>query len=142
MLIVDNNDRVLIMHRSNNVRSAKNVWSIPTGEHEIGETIQTCAFRELYEEYGLVGQSLKPLHQYENIAGDEEPPHYHWVITIYKIFVEDVTKAINKEPDKHDEMLFPHFYHLSEDFIDRHPFHKSLHKIIRDNISEWLGNIV
>lgn len=143
MLVVDKNYRVLIMHRSNNVRSARNVWSIPTGEHEIGETIQSCAIRELYEEYGLKGTSILLLHQYENIAGDEQPPHYHWVLSIYAVSVEDVRAAINREPDKHDLMKFVDIEKelMQPEFFSEHKFHSSLHDIFKENIYEWYQRI-
>ena len=137
MLIVDPNQRCLIMHRSNNVRSARNVWSIPTGEHEIGETIEQCAFRELEEEYGLIGNDITLLSQYENIAGDESPPHYHWILSIYGIHADDVTKAVNKEPDKHDQMIFPRMRDISDEFFDTHRFHVSLHDHLRLNFKEF-----
>jgi 8-oxo-dGTP diphosphatase len=142
MLVIDKDYRVLVMHRSNNVRSARNVWSTPSGEHDIGETVETCAFRELHEEYGLTGISSLLLQQYENIAGDEQPPHYHWVISIYAVCVDDVRKAINREPDKHDEMKFVEMSELTEpSFFDQHKFHTSLHDILRHNIANWYTKI-
>lgn len=137
MLIIDEDDKVLIMHRSNNVRSAKNVWSIPTGMHDIGETVDDCIARELYEEYGLEAEGLLLLDQYENIAGDAAPPHYHWVISIYAVYVEDVTKAVNKEPDKHDEMKFVHIKDLGPTFFENHQFHPSWHDLFKENVADW-----
>ncbi len=138
MLITDGK-HYLFMHRSNNVRSARNVWSIPSGEHEIGETIQACAYRELEEEYDLKAKGLLLLDQYENIAGDENPPHYHWVISLYGIKVDDVGQAINKEPDKHDALIFPHWKDLTESFFDSHQFHESLHDKLKLNIAGYMG---
>jgi len=139
VLVVDSKANILFLHRSDKVRSAKNVWSIPSGEHELGESIENCAYRELLEEYGLVGKTIKIVDQYENIAGDAEPPHYHWVVSIYLIGVDDVYKAVNKEPDKHDQMLIVNY--LAWDrykFFVTHEFHPSLHARIRDNICNWL----
>jgi ADP-ribose pyrophosphatase YjhB (NUDIX family) len=138
-MLVGDGTKYLIMHRSNNVRSARNVWSIPSGEHEIGETIQACAYRELEEEYGLVALDHVLLDQYENIAGDESPPHYHWVISLYGIKVEDVTKAINREPDKHDQMIFPTHQELNKEFFESHQFHPSLHETLNSNIQGYTG---
>lgn len=139
MLPYDRSGKFLMMHRSNNVRSARNVWSIPTGEHEIGERIFECASRELWEEYGLIINQLRFLTQYENIAGDEAPPHYHWVLSIYGAEVDDVTQAVNKEPDKHDQMIFPTIEEVSHpNFFDNHRFHNSLHYIISLQFPHWL----
>jgi ADP-ribose pyrophosphatase YjhB (NUDIX family) len=138
MLVIDMEDNILFLHRSNKVRSAKNVWSIPSGEHDIGETVHACACRELQEEYGLTVIDSHILKQYENIAGDAEPPHYHWVISIYKVIVDDVHKAVNKEPDKHDQMLIINADKLDISFFDTHQFHPSLHELIKNKIYNWL----
>lgn len=142
MLIMDSCGKVLIMHRSNNVRSARNVWSIPSGEHDIGETIQTCAARELHEEYGLDMLNMTILDQYENIAGDEAPPHYHWVVSIYGVLVKDVTAAMNKEPDKHDIMKFVSQEELIPQFFNEHKFHPTLHDKIKLNILDWTTTLI
>lgn len=144
MLIVDEQDRALIMHRSENVRSARNVWSIPTGEHEVGETIMETARRELAEEYGLElipGSHIRSLFQYENIAGDEgQAEQYHWVITVYLVRVNDVTKAINREPDKHDKMEFTKLTTILDDprWKDEHKFHESLDSLFVPMLQEYL----
>ena len=53
MVPVDLEGRLLVMHRSDKVRSAKNVWSFPSGLHDIGETQEQSVARELLEEYDL-----------------------------------------------------------------------------------------
>lgn len=132
MLVTDKNNQFLLMHRSNNVRSARNVWSIPTGSHELGETAFACIRRELAEEYGLVAKAIKHILTYENIAGDSESvEQYHWIMSLYQVRVDDVTKAINQEPDKHDRMEFRHLDSLCDPaFLSNHPFHPSLHTVL------------
>jgi ADP-ribose pyrophosphatase YjhB (NUDIX family) len=68
--IVDHNENLLLMHRSDKVKSAKNVWSIPTGTHELGESAPACLFREIKEEFDLEVKYTYLIDQYENIAGD------------------------------------------------------------------------
>lgn len=137
MFVVDQNHRMLIMHRSDKVRSAKNVWSIPSGTHEVGEPIKSTLIRELSEEYGLIGVPGGIIDQYENIAGDAEPPHYHWVISLYPILVDDVTQAQNREPDKHDKMEFVYFNTISTLWLANHPFHPSLDIALAIKWPEW-----
>lgn len=132
MFVVDHFGKLLMMHRSNNVRSARNVWSIPTGEHEIGESTSTTIQRELMEEYGLYALDFLLIGQYENIAGDKDhpdEPQYHWVLSLFVVRVGDVTKAINREPDKHDKMEFVDLSILrdSDKFLATYQFHDSLH---------------
>ncbi len=138
MFVYDKSGRVLVMHRSEKVRSARNVWSIPTGTHEIGESAAECITRELHEEFHLDAKRIRLLDQYENIAGDEAPPHYHWVLSVYGVLVDDVTAAINKEPDRHDQMIFvPIVDLLDEEFFLGHAFHASFHKIISTSVGVW-----
>lgn len=133
MIPVDLTRKFLVMHRSNNVRSARNCWSFPSGMHDIGETIKQCAVRELKEEYGLNTLKYQNLGVYENIAPDKDAKEqYHWVITLGTCIVEDVTKAENKEPEKHDKMEFTNLDDfMSSDWWDNHQFHESFMTAIR-----------
>jgi ADP-ribose pyrophosphatase YjhB (NUDIX family) len=128
MLVYDKNKKFILMHRSNNVRSARNVWSIPTGLHDIGETVSQTIYRELIEECGLTALDYELLGQYENIAGDPDATkQYHWVLSIYAVQVEDVTKMVNVEPEKHDELKFLPVAELldSVKFLNDYKFHRS-----------------
>lgn len=130
VIVCDTFGRFLVMHRSNTVRSAKNVWSFPSGLHDIGETIEATARRELEEEYVLAPHAFCDLGIYENIAGDgswTENPQYHWVITMLGALVHDVSLAINKEPDKHDDMQFLPISELqSPSFFVKYRMHESI----------------
>lgn len=132
MVVVDPNERLLLMHRSDKVRSARNVWSLPSGLQELGDTCIATACRELEEEFDLDTLEAKLLDQYENIAGDADATEqYHWVISLFLIRVADVTKAVNREPDKHDQMIFPDFRILTAyDFLNQYHFHHSLQKLL------------
>lgn len=141
MFVYDESGKVLVMHRSEKVRSARNVWSIPTGTHEIGESIASCLERELMEEFDLQVKHAALLDQYENIAGDEAPPHYHWVLSVYGVQVEDVTAAANKEPDRHDQMIFVPAADLTPEFFAEHKFHSSFHDIIRLSAAAWAAQL-
>ncbi|MCK9587733.1 MAG: NUDIX hydrolase [Terrimicrobiaceae bacterium] len=99
---------VLIMHRGENVRSAKNCLAIPSGLLEHGESFEEGIFRELKEELGLdrgLLQDLKFRTIYRNQPGDG----FDWVIGIWTIGVRDLSLAENMEPDKHDwiERMYP-----------------------------------
>ena len=126
---VDKNGSILVMHRSSRVRSAANVWSFPSGLHDIGETRQQCISRELHEEYGLDALACIDIGTYENIAGDAPGlEQYHWVISVVGVLVEDVTQALNKEPNKHDRMEFKLCTWLDSFDIDLYPFHISFER--------------
>lgn len=128
MLVYDRSKKFILMHRSNNVRSARNVWSIPTGLHDIGETVKQTIERELIEECGLQALNHSLLGQYENIAGDTDAvKQYHWVLTIYAVEVADVTQMVNIEPEKHDELKLLPINELldCEKFLSEYKFHDS-----------------
>jgi 8-oxo-dGTP pyrophosphatase MutT (NUDIX family) len=54
-IILDEQDRLLLIQRSDNHR-----WAMPAGAMELGETMQECAVREVWEETGLRATSLTP----------------------------------------------------------------------------------
>lgn len=130
---VDHNGHFLVLHRSNKVRSARNVWSFPSGLHEIGSFIYEEVKRELLEEFDLPCVGVRPIGAYENIAGDNKAvEQYHWVISLLVAQVPcSLHAAVNKEPDKHDVMEILHIDAFDRRFLDTHPFHWSFDKYAR-----------
>lgn len=120
MIPIDPKGSVMLMHRGPNVRSVPNVWSFPTGMHDIGETIECCAARELFEEFNLTGEKCVILGTYENMPGDG----YHWVITVVLVMVDSFDVMLNKEPEKHDKTEIVSQYRLLDaDFFTKYDFH-------------------
>lgn len=58
--------RVLLIRRSDN-----GVWSLPAGAMELGESIEQCAVREVWEETGLRAAAVTPFALYTG-------PDYTW----------------------------------------------------------------
>ncbi|WP_433828096.1 NUDIX domain-containing protein [Actinoplanes sp. CA-015351] len=54
-VLLDDQNRLLLIQRSDNHR-----WAIPAGAMELGESMEQCAVRELWEETGLTATSLTP----------------------------------------------------------------------------------
>lgn len=52
-IILDDEGRLLLIQRSDNRR-----WAIPAGAMEVGESLQDCAVREVWEETGLRATAL------------------------------------------------------------------------------------
>lgn len=132
------------MHRSNNVRSARNVWSFPSGLHDIGETWDQTACRELEEEYSLkncLGSCA--IYAYDNIAGDSDSDEqYHWIMTVCVSVFDSLDNAENKEPEKHDEMRVIEVTELrSSRFWKVHQFHESFQKKFQPNRSILVDRI-
>lgn len=130
MIPVDKTGSVLVMHRSGKVRSARNVWSFPSGLHEVGNLIDDEAKRELHEEYELPVIGTRHIGVYENVAGDADAEEqYHWVITLVAALVAcPVSCAVNREPDKHDDMKVIPIDAFNIEFLAKHPFHSSFHE--------------
>jgi len=123
-LMFDMTGQCLLLHRSNEVRSARNVWSIPTGQQDVGENQSECLIREMREEFDLDIIIHQLVGIYENIAGDHDnanDPQYHWVISFYIALVKDITQAVNKEPEKHDQIILVHIDDLSSFEGPHHP---------------------
>lgn len=122
---VNMDNQFIFLHRSNKVRSAPNCWSLPSGLHEVGETIISCFERELYEELRLRRAERTPyttLPSYENIPGDG----WHWVISTVVMFVEGF-EFTNREPDKHDDVRWLDIEEFRNPamFLAKYPVHPS-----------------
>ncbi|TDQ37209.1 NUDIX hydrolase [Aureibacillus halotolerans] len=57
IIVEDSENKVLLQLRSDNHR-----WGLPGGSLELGESLEACAKRELYEETGLVAKQLTLIH--------------------------------------------------------------------------------
>ena len=71
-------------------------WSFPGGHLEFGETIESCAKREVMEEAGIKIKNVK-LGPYTNDVFKKDSKHY---ITIYAIADYQSGRAEIKEPEK------------------------------------------
>jgi ADP-ribose pyrophosphatase YjhB (NUDIX family) len=116
-----------LLYRSNNVRSAKNCWSVPSGLHEVGRTMGEQFARELFEELGLVWANAPRcdfIHAYENISSADR---WHWVINILSLHVRGFDSLVNREPDKHSEIRLVTF--------------DELHNLLFDPKVNWAPNL-
>jgi 8-oxo-dGTP pyrophosphatase MutT (NUDIX family) len=80
-VVFDEHDRLLLIKRSDNLR-----WAIPAGAMELGESMEECAIREVWEETGLRATSLTPFafysaYQYTNDYGHT----YQQILMSFKI---------------------------------------------------------
>lgn len=143
MLVVDENCRMLLFKRTGKTDSACDVWSMPSGRHEIGESIANTIDRELFEEFNLKANKVLLLGQYENIAGDDpSKKQYHWVISVHIVLVSDLTKLENKEPEKHSDVTFVHYRDLlDENFFERFTFHPTLETFL-DLTTEYIVPLI
>lgn len=71
-------------------------WSTPGGHLEVGESIEECAKRELFEETGLVVDSVTKL-AFTNDIFEKEHKHY---VTLFVLGSCPDSEPQLKEPDK------------------------------------------
>jgi len=76
--VIRNNNILLVKRRD---PPGRDMWSVPGGVIEVGETIRDAAKRELFEETGLVAEPIGVIDVVEVIVRDEAGfVRYHYVI--------------------------------------------------------------
>jgi ADP-ribose pyrophosphatase len=77
--VVFREGRVLLVRRGH--PPAEDLWAIPGGSVEIGETLQQAAEREIWEETGIRIRADRPIYIFDVIERDEnEGIRFHYVI--------------------------------------------------------------
>lgn len=102
LVLDEQRQHTVVIHRSPHVRSAKNCWSVPTGLLEHGEDLDSALLREVEEEVGLTGGTVEGVTNVFNNHVDG----YHWVLVLKPVVFPQVVDAwCNLEPDKHDRVM-------------------------------------
>jgi ADP-ribose pyrophosphatase YjhB (NUDIX family) len=80
-VIIDDQNRLLLIQRSDNHR-----WAIPAGAMELGESMEECAIREVWEETGLTATSLTPFAFYSQAQFTNDFGHsYQQILMAFRI---------------------------------------------------------
>lgn len=96
--IVFKENRVLLVLRGQ--PPAENMWAIPGGSVELGETLRQAAEREVYEETGLVVRAREPVFTFDSIVRDDSGQvQFHYVI------VDLIADYVSGEPKAGDDAL-------------------------------------
>ncbi len=77
--IVVKDEKILLVKR--NKAPHKDLWAIPGGSVELGETLQEAAEREIREEAGLIIKAKEPVYTFDLIERDDRGDvRFHYVI--------------------------------------------------------------
>lgn len=96
--VVFKEGRVLLVRRGQ--PPAEDLWAIPGGSVEIGETLQEAVEREILEETGIQIRALKPIYTFDVIDRDAAGKvRFHYVI------VDLAADYIRGEPVPGDDAL-------------------------------------
>jgi 8-oxo-dGTP diphosphatase len=77
--IVFKEDKVLLVLRGK--PPAENLWSIPGGSVELGETLQEATEREIMEEAGITIRAREPVYTFDVLERDNKGNvRFHYVI--------------------------------------------------------------
>ena len=81
-VLVYSNHKVLLIKRGKEPYTGH--WSLPGGGQELGEALETTAYRELLEETGLLAGSLKFMCVKDRITRDSQGEiTHHYVLATY-----------------------------------------------------------
>jgi len=108
--------RILLIRRSDT-----GLWALPGGTLEWGETLRSCATRELYEEAGVENPSLgRLLGAYSAVDRD---PRFHAVTIVVEASIDEPARSPQNPVEILEARLFdvtslpPTLSHGSEDML-------------------------
>jgi 8-oxo-dGTP diphosphatase len=97
--VVIHEGKVLLVKRSNPPQ--KDLWAIPGGSVQFGETLQTAAEREIREETGLTIRAGEPVHTFDVIERAHDGSiRFHYVIANLRAdYISGEVKAADDASD-------------------------------------------
>ncbi|MEM3143693.1 MAG: NUDIX domain-containing protein [Candidatus Nitrosotenuis sp.] len=100
---VASNEKILILKRSNKVRSMKGLWGGISGIIEEGEEPLERAKIEIYEETGMKSDALRLIKAgNEMAASSPQYPDHQWIIFPFLFETQDAKIVLNWENDMYE----------------------------------------
>ncbi len=101
-VVLDEQGRLLLIQRSDNHR-----WAIPAGAMELGESMEECAVRELWEETGLRATSLTPYAFYTAYTYTNQYEHTYQQVLMTFVVHSWEGELIRQTDESVDAGFFP-----------------------------------
>jgi len=102
VIIYDKQQGILLQLRSDN-----HLWGIPGGALELGESLEDAARRELYEETGLIAESLSLLHVFSGKELYNKYPNGDEVYNVANLFFCDhYSGELHLDPEETMQVKF------------------------------------
>jgi 8-oxo-dGTP pyrophosphatase MutT (NUDIX family) len=118
-IIIEQENQILLQHRKD-----RDVWGIPGGVMEPGETFLETAVRETFEETGLTAEQLQLFGLYSGEEGFSEYQNGDKIFSVQIIFHSSSFsgKLIHNTDESHEHRFFsrnnlPHLLPIQERFI-------------------------
>lgn len=83
--VIFDGDHVLLVRRAN--EPFRNLWGLPGGAVELGETVAAALQREVQEETGLAVSVGPLIHYLDGIQYQEQQVRYHYVILFFRAYL-------------------------------------------------------
>ncbi|MDO8668093.1 MAG: nucleotide exchange factor GrpE [bacterium] len=109
----------------------KNLWMVPGGKVEFGESMSEALEREVKEETGLSIKDIKYLNTVE-LNRTEERPNMHMVVMRHVTKTSDSEVKLNDEHSKFD-------WRAPEDWLKEKDIHPSIKETIEYYLNEFLS---
>jgi 8-oxo-dGTP pyrophosphatase MutT (NUDIX family) len=94
VLLINDEEKILILKRSNKVRTYKGLWGGVAGYIEENEKPYETALKEIKEEVGLENEDVKFLKKFDPISFTDiyEGKHYDWKIFSFLFKIKEKRK--------------------------------------------------
>lgn len=107
-VVLDGENRVLLVRKAEDGSADAGLWSLPGGKIDMGESLETGAFRETLEETGV---RILKARRLPIVSEDIDGPDSHFVTFYFQSRRWDGTPEIG-EPHKHAELAWFEKRHL------------------------------
>jgi 8-oxo-dGTP pyrophosphatase MutT (NUDIX family) len=119
VLVLDQHDRVLLIHARDPDEPASEWWELPGGGIDPGETPQAAASRELAEETGILAEELGPCLWTRETRFRYRGREHHRRETVYLARVRDPVPALTPRHTPNEKAGLLGHYWLSQPELTR-----------------------